>query len=429
MDCREVREKWANYFMGNMSIAEQQRVEKHINSCPDCKKRFEEDIYEDEMDTVSYFNIREEGKGNVEGQGENERESSGETQVKESAVGDLDEDVPLKKQQRIMWRAKWRNRISNAFTLLSLFILISIFTAIFTGLYYGLGGEEGRARTAANVVSVATQMTMPNVYVNGVSSHTGFYFTLNLDGTLHKSMGKDHKAIGQLEGNMLFNLLSVDRDWNDGQYNVELYFMHPEMMEMDEMNTDWTESTWETLDILPEGTVAEMAVSFDDVYEFEEIYNIFSGYDLEIVWYGVDTGVEGTSSEYRSPYLSASGGILGIHERGMFDLMAPNSSKSIKVMGDGEKKQNLFKKGLEFLIDNENLVKRYVWSLDRHGASLSERLEYVEEHGVRSYGVVVTGPTKELLTLQDVSEIQFATIGEVTLWNWYNRNAGGTIFN
>lgn len=46
-------------------------------------------------------------------------------------------------------------------------------------------------------------------------------------------------------------------------------------------------------------------------------------------------------------------------------------------------------------------------------------LMYLQKvNGFMVYGAVVTGPTKELLRLQELEEIQGVQLGEITFWNW-----------
>lgn len=50
--------------------------------------------------------------------------------------------------------------------------------------------------------------------------------------------------------------------------------------------------------------------------------------------------------------------------------------------------------------------------------SLGSRLAYIQKHGIKVYGAVITGPTVELRKLQEVKEIRALKVGEVKLWNW-----------
>lgn len=335
-----------------------------------------------------------------------------------------------KKQKRLLRRAKWKNRLTNAFTLFFLFILISFISGLLTALYYGFGGEDGKANQAMQVVKTATQMTMPNVYLGSSGLHTNLYFTADMDLSIKKQLGRKRKTIGQLEGKMFLNQLTVNRDWHDGQYDVQLYFLHPWFVsKQSEEEQGYYEQTlnqtWDTLELLPEGTVSELAITFDDLYEFTEVYELLEDMEVDIVWYAIDTGTEKNGSSDGSPYLSAISDIWGFHEDAVFDL---TNFDFITERGDGDKREEAFTTGLKFLAENEKLTERYLPFMNRD-VSIDERYRFVEEHGVNTYGVVVTGPSKELLKLQENEAIIYATMGDVDFWNWYNNSAGGTIYN
>lgn len=402
MDCRDVRKRLEDYINEKCSSEDERVIEEHLETCPDCQRIVDEQL------------LTEDGKVPFD------KEANDEAWRKE---------IDALKQQRWMTKAKWKHRITTAINVVVIVVVVSIVSAILTGVYYM---ATGKAKEAGQVVRTATQMTMPNVFVSGSSTNTNIFFTLDMQMNLHRTLGKEEQKLGDLNGKMLFNLLNVERDWAAGQYDVKMYFMHPEYVAAQphtdqEFYQETTNDTWATLDMLPEGTVAELAISFDGSYEIDDIYPFFEGYDLEIVWYAVDTGPEQDGTRYGSPYLSAHD-IWGIHERSVFDLLMGSGSGSLSILtrGDGEKRVEAFKNGLQLLLDNERMTSRY---LRHRELNLQERFDYVSEQGVKTYGVVVTGPTKELLRLGELDEIVYATLGEVELWNWYNRPAQGRIYN
>ncbi len=119
-------------------------------------------------------------------------------------------------------------------------------------------------------------------------------------------------------------------------------------------------------------------------------------------------------------------GIWGVHAQNIFDFSQLDTN-SILERGDGQKRAQAFIDGLRYLTENEKIAKRYLYDIDRE-TSLSDRLMYVEEHGVHTYGVVVTGPTKELLRLQENEQVHYVRLGDVDLWNWYHPSSNGTIY-
>ncbi|MDT8860383.1 anti-sigma factor [Alkalihalobacillus sp. MEB130] len=331
-----------------------------------------------------------------------------------------------------MDKTKWKNRAKNVWMIFLIVIVGSIVSALLTAFYYGFGSTEGGiGEKASQVLRTATQMTMPNVYLGGGGINTNVFFTMNMDFHIGKQLGRENKGLGRLHGKMFFHQLTVNREWADGQYDVKLYFLHPHSVETQpereqSFYKETLDETFETLKILPEGTVSEVAITFDQLYDLDDVYDLLEGYEFDIVWYAIDTGVEGDGDPHRSPYLSANSGILGFHERSIFDLSGGNGS--IETRGEGQKRADAFKRGLHLLAENEKLANRYVWYMEED-KTLEERYHFVEENGVKTYGVVVTGPTKELLALQENDFIIYATLGEVDFWNWYSRPASGTIYN
>ncbi|HHY73645.1 MAG TPA: hypothetical protein GX497_10585 [Bacillus bacterium] len=396
MNCNEVQSKWNVYINGECSAEEELEVEEHLQTCSKC-----EQLLNEELENQQKAELKNDKEGKM---------SSGE---------DLSE-IPIKKQKQLIRRAKWKNRLMNALTVFGLLIIVSIISTMVTGAYYFWGGDNSRGEKARQVIRTATQMTMPNVYISGTGLESNIFFTMDMKAEIEKELGNESKAIGQLRGKMLFNLLNVTREWVGGQYNVKLYFLHPHSGK--QYNQEIVKDTWHTLDILPQGTVSEMALTFDNVYEIDKVYDILKDYDLAIVWYAIETGTEAKND---SPYLGAGSGVWGIHERAIFDFS--ESGGSIEIRGDGEKRGEAFKKGLRFLAEHKKLAKRYIWGIEENG-KIEDMYNYVNKNGVKTYGVVVTGPTKELLRLEENKHIIFATLGEVDFWNWYSRPASGTMY-
>ena len=50
--------------------------------------------------------------------------------------------------------------------------------------------------------------------------------------------------------------------------------------------------------------------------------------------------------------------------------------------------------------------------------NLPKRVQYLNEHGIKHYGAVVTGPTKEVLKLKDEGKISDLEVDEIDFWNW-----------
>lgn len=373
MNCEEFREKWEDYVEGKCPREVEREIEQHLHTCTDCEEWVNEKL---------------------------------EQQTKDPRQNVAIPELSYEQQQQIFRYAKWKNRFMNAVTVLGIFFCISIASYIITAVYYAFAGH-----TANKVIQTAIQMTMPNVYSHYGVTNTKVFFNADLQGNLYKSLGNEEKYVGEYQGKMTFEFLNLKREWVDGQYDKKLYFLHPELAKEESYDSN---DTWHALNMLPEGTVSELAVSFDDVYTFEEVYEILDEYDLDIVWYAIDTGIDEEFSYW------------GIHEEGVDSLLDEEERELDDVKGESIEKEKAFKNGLELINKHKRYAKKVVWGLDEK-IIIEEIIDYVDQNGVKTYGVVVTGPTKELLKLKENEQIYYATLGEADFWNWFTRERSGAI--
>lgn len=180
-------------------------------------------------------------------------------------------------------------------------------------------------------------------------------------------------------------------------------------------------NVWETLDMLHEGTVAELAFSTDRFMTPEELLRLLENYDLSIVWMPLHTGEfvdfnPGSSSSSETD-LSVYDGIGLVGTR---SVSADFFSGILDYQLDGksiEESQKAMLKNMETLLSEKPSAYHEFFLGLGH---LNERYDYLKENGFTVYGAVVTGPVKELLKLADEEGIQGEQLGEAELWNWEN---------
>ena len=401
MNCEEVNKKWKAYIDGECTHTEDVEIEQHLMECMTCNEKMDKELAEQEN-----------------------RQSKLENTAGYS--------IPIKKQKQLLQKAKWRHRTSNILMFIGFLIVFTIISSLLTSVYYGWGEEGGKGEKTSKLVNVITQMTMPNVYASRNSPEYGMFLNATLNKELRSKVGKEQKTVGKLNGTMFFDMVEMEREWFNGQYDINLSFVYPDFFIQEDpylypVEEVWKlrDEIWEVLDLLPEGTVSEVAISFDQLYSIDQVYSILSQYpDLEIVWYAMDTGSEVEHSNRFGPFLHAGEGLFGFHEYSIWDFMETN--KSILARGDGKRREEAFINSLKFVSENEGKgwIRRYFY-----GESIQKRLDHVKKHGSKSYGVVLTGPTKELLKLQNVEQIQYASLGEVHWWNMHSRGISGSIRN
>ncbi len=313
------RKKWTQYLSGNLSTEEEKQIEAHIDQCSVCDNKLSNELG---SERAVFLN---DGK-----------------------------------QAKILKIAKWKNRIVNAVFVLSLALLITIISGLLSGLYY-LWGEPSRAENAQRVSNIMTELTMPNISPGSGHTGTNVFFKMTGSYELQKQLGREEQSVGTLETNLFFNLMQVVRKWNGGSLELKMYFVHPEKQK--EIVSE--AHGWDTLEILPEGTVSELAVSFDKNYTLDEMYELFSGYDVELVWFPVDTGVE---PDLRSTYASTIDGLWGFPNFGRALVYEPDSRSSgenwsnegfsLRIAGDSDKKTAAFIEAMEFLAAHQSWAEK-----------------------------------------------------------------------
>ncbi|MBN2983731.1 anti-sigma factor C-terminal domain-containing protein [Cohnella algarum] len=151
--------------------------------------------------------------------------------------------------------------------------------------------------------------------------------------------------------------------------------------------------------------------------------------DVKLLWLAVDTGKEAQDDPTGRPVFHPVGfpsspiwhdddmttfstevraGISGGQTR------SQSSVSPAYVPGDQKVLHRQFLKTLSFLKSHEGQAnKLFSGSFD-----LQKRIDYVEQNGIRHYGAVITGPTKEVLKLQNEAWAAEIVVDEVRFWNW-----------
>ncbi|WP_341961056.1 anti-sigma factor [Planococcus maritimus] len=180
-------------------------------------------------------------------------------------------------------------------------------------------------------------------------------------------------------------------------------------------------NVWETLDMLHEGTVAELAFSMDRFMAPEELIRLLEPYDLSIVWMPLHTGefVDFTpgSAGGSGTEVSVFDGIGLVGTRSVSgDFLSATLAYQLDGTSIDESQKAMLDNMETLLSEKPSAYHEFFLGLSH----LNERYDYLMDNGFTVYGAVVTGPVKELLKLADEERIQGEQLGEVELWNWEN---------
>ncbi|UAL46349.1 anti-sigma factor [Sutcliffiella horikoshii] len=328
------------------------------------------------------------------------------------------------KQRKILRASKWKARINTALTVIPLLLLIVMISSFLTNFYYyGFSDEYSRSQKLSDVINFSQVITDP--YANKYTADTKVGMFLNMSATkeLRKTVGKESYPIGEMEVNFLFSKMGIVDKKFYGKDDQLPEIHHPSLLSKHGIDSS---SEWERLEMLPEGTVSTAFVTFDEVLSTEQVFELFKAKDLDVLWFPVVT-----SEEARDHYPISNIGFPNypIFHSDDWKLISKTEEKSFLsssssetraapnyVEGDTEMLHTYFEKTLRFLADYQ---EEFDEIQQMHGnIQIKEALSYLEDHGISHHGVVITGPTKEVLSLKEEEWIGAIQVDEVALWNW-----------
>ncbi len=324
------------------------------------------------------------------------------------------------KQKKILKNSKWKARFQTAFVALGCFIMLFIATSVLTAIYYSWG-EPDRGDVYANVIDYTLTVTDPYGYLGRTSVNAKTLFRAEMTKDLKKQVGFDYMKVGELKVDFLFSLMGFPERSYDGRQSTNQPLFTLPNSEASQMGE------WERLEHLPEGTVVSAYVSFNELMETNEVLNMLKDKDIELIWLAVDSGVENHADGVvfapigfpATPIWHDDDMTLDYHEeeRGFLfgKIVSKGYSSPEYEVGDNEVLHKQFLKTLQYLEGYESKAEKLY---DGSRLKLQERINYINEHGIKHYGIVVTGPTKEMLSLQEENGVDSLQVDEVSFWNW-----------
>ncbi|WP_342433494.1 anti-sigma factor [Neobacillus sp. FSL H8-0543] len=329
-----------------------------------------------------------------------------------------------KKQQKILRRSKWKARRQTAFFAVGMLLVFTIASSILTAVYYSWGKPD-RVDVLRNIIDHTLTVTDPYGYTGGTSTNSKPFFGLEATRDLNKRVGTDMVKVGEMEVNFLFSMMAYPERKHLGNVSQNKpAFSYPGV------GTRGM-SDWKRLEQLPEGTVVSAYVSFAELLETEVVFQRFEGKDIDLIWLAVDSGMEAREGRDEgiifdpigfpnSPIWHDDDMILESREeeKGLFGSRIVSEGHSSPAYSEEDQKifHKQFLKTLYFLKDHERQANKLYFGFG--GLDLSKRIDFLEKNGVQHYGVVITGPTKEVLKLQEEAWVGDLEVDEVGFWNW-----------
>ncbi|MED3538336.1 anti-sigma factor [Bacillus toyonensis] len=373
MGCAEFKKLWEKYENGTLTHDEQEQLESHIETCEECEAYLDELLVKTEP---------------------------------------LKKKLPPKDMKIPFWRIKWKNRLQMFGFILSICIVIYVIGGILSAFYFQTNNDK-RLEEIRSVPSLAIEATLPNSRVTGGGTSVEAFFRTNSHFNLVKTVGKKEISLGTLETSSFLSSVNVlNKSWMNTFYQPKLFFVHPKTEPGDYLKES-SKKVWDTLTKVHEGTVAEVAISFDKLYTLKELepllYSVFGAQEMPPtpLWYALDTGQERINEEN---FILSGSDFIGFpeHIRFLDDETENQKTQEGKVI-----------EMMRILSTHKKTVSK-VAMLPESELNLDKRYKYVKYNGVKVYGIVITGPSKELLKLQNSPHVRYATLGDIEMWNWFD---------
>lgn len=334
----------------------------------------------------------------------------------------LPEDV----QTRIIKKGKRKNRLFVVLVSLStLFLVVLLLIGyMYSNSLFVTRWFQPNTQAALRITSDVIQFTKPGITASSFSGKNSF-FSWTYTFELNELVGREEQRVGTFQDNFIFSRLTGKINWKDGQHRTSFNFHYPggTYPEGLELNSNG----WKILQKLPEGTVAQLAISLARPMTHDDFYNLIKKYDVTTVWLAIDTGIEKELAT-RNPVLG-NGLVFGYAPDALNYGENGSGSFTIEVNGEGERRAQTFMSELQYLIEHPKWTNTLLSSIQVEPqvqeVTLEQRYSYLQKNGIKIYGAVLTGPTKELLKLQEEKEMNSPFVGTIDWWNWDQQNASG----
>ena len=248
----------------------------------------------------------------------------------------------------------------------------------------------------------------PNVTVDGL-------FRLNYRFPLHRRIGREDQHLGDLRADVRFS--QIERVEVPGE--IMSWGLGSIAYPSDESNRYAPDFT--RLEQLPEHTMVEVYISFTELMTTPEVFRVLDQRNMSLDWLAVYSGTDSWNAQVGFPHNNHWNQLLHRVEPGIG--IGPNNFPSFIAQ-----RENSFIRTIEFLNEHRESLRHFPilvvpgarvipWAFD-----FESLLAEIEENGVRIPGVVLTGPTTEILELRDELWISSISVNNVTLLDWPDWN-------
>ncbi|MBG9453593.1 hypothetical protein ABE61_05765 [Lysinibacillus sphaericus] len=215
----------------------------------------------------------------------------------------------------------------------------------------------------------------------------------NLFGTLTRNYISDSI---QIEGSESLAETNQFERFNEHTGDREMFFYHPEI------SYDVYKDSISELNQLEENTLVELAISFDNAYNFDDIKSKLPS-SVQVDWWWVDAFTE----EWMN-FMKQGQSTIAANYPLIFGFQS-EQSKPVPLQSQSDE-VDTFIQNLELLRESKN----FEWETNQVYQSLIGENGTLERSDVKIIGAVVTGTPKQLESLQGKTYIKASTFGVIS---------------
>jgi len=306
-------------------------------------------------------------------------------------------DKGTKKVKRAINSSRWKLILST----LMVILLIVPTCYMLTFGYYAFGTKS---TTLMDVTSKTLYITEPNTTLEELEFEMDFsLFSMDLSFDQYKQIGDEFYPAKHYNFHFVLNDLvkkeedsKLEKLYPGYPTQTNQWLAHPK--QSIEFNNA---KEWRVLEGLPEETVVEAYISLNNLYEVDAVENEMK--NVDVTWAAIYTGSEETM-------LSSDGDVIS-----PIGYPVQPDQTYWSPFRDSSSHEETFLEMLKELQPYESIAEEVTI---QKNLELNERISYLEKNGFKTYGVVVTGPKKEIESLRKLSMVRYMKVGEVKLWNW-----------
>lgn len=326
-------------------------------------------------------------------------------------------------EKRILKKSKF----TLSFRILRILLMVAFIYALYMIIANIVADKLAVGKENMYFSSLALEWTVPNVRGDFEMKEEDLtvFGTKSISYNLLKKVGSENLVIGEAQiTKRLSSGLSIITYSHPGLQQLnDFSFSLPEDPRSDrKLEANTSSHVWETLEMLPNGTVGELAFSTTSFMKPEQLIKSLQDYDIQILWMPLYTG---EFVDFQPNGWGGNNNMIMVHDAigltgGIDHNENYHQSQRINWLDESS-----IKKSKLLMLKNmkELLNKSESYYMDFLGLGhLVEKYQYLNEKGFTIYGAVVTGPVKELLKLKGAPFVQGEQLGEVELWNWEKKN-------